>query len=94
LKKGFKTDMLEILFSSKIRERESLPKPKKTNKGKAKAAVSQPPIPELSNSEETQEYTQTNIDNKEALVNIIRLLVQKYSLEAVKRALVESQGFA
>jgi len=64
-------------------------------------------VTEPSNSEGLEELkTQNNIDNKESscqnqvatineydsLVNIIRHLVQKYSLEAVKRALVESQG--
>ena len=92
-------------MATKIRERENLPKPKKTNKGNAKDAVSQP-----SNSEELK--TQNNIDNGEAscqqnqgeksagiitfdsLVNVIRYLVDKYSLEAVKKALAESQGIA
>jgi hypothetical protein len=77
-------------MATKIRERESLPKPKKTNKGNAKVAVSEP-----SPSEGILELkTPTNIDNKESLVNIIRQLVKLYSLEAVKRALAESQGFA
>lgn len=81
-------------MANKIRERENLPKPKKTNKGNAKVAVTEP-----SNSEG---QTQNNIDNKESsyqqnqvatineydsLINVIRHLVQKYSLEAVKRAL-------
>lgn len=88
-------------MANKIRERESLPKPKRTNKGNAKDAVSQP-----STSEEIK--TQNTTDNKDSshqhseksatiirfdsLVNVIRYLVDKYSLEAVKKALAESQG--
>lgn len=92
-------------MANKIRERETLPKPKKTNKGNAKVAVSQP-----SNSENIEEITQNNPDNKDSscqqnegeksagiitfdsLVNVIRYLVDKYSLEAVKKALAETQG--
>jgi hypothetical protein len=93
-------------MATKIRERESLPKPKKTNKGNAKVAVSEP-----SSSAEIQELkTQNNTDNKDSsgqqnpgeqaaeiitfdsLENVIRYLVNKYSLEAVKKALAESQG--
>ena len=90
-------------MANKIRERENLPKPKKTNKGNAKDAVSQP-----SNSEEL--IPQNNTDNKDSsnqqnqgeksstiirfdsLVNVIKYLVDKFSLEAVKKALAESQG--
>lgn len=90
-------------MANKIREREDLPKPKRTNRGNAKDAVSQP-----SNSEELK--PQNNTDNKESscqqnqdeksstvirfdsLVNVIRYLVDKYSFEAVKKALAESQG--
>ena len=95
-------------MANKIRERENLPKPKKTNKGNAKVAVTEP-----SNSEAIQEVkTQNDTDNKDSfcqqnqgekssttirfdsLVNIIRYLVDKYTLEAVKKALAESQGIA
>ena len=82
-------------MANKIRERESLPKPKKSNKGNTKDAVSQP-----SNSDGQELKTQNTTDNKDSshqqgatineydsLVNIIRHLVNKYSLEAVKRAL-------
>jgi len=92
-------------MATKIRERENLPKPKRTNKGNAKDAVSQP-----SNLEEQESKNQKKIDDGESscqqnqgeksagiirfdsLVNVIRYLVDKYSLEAVKKALAESQG--
>lgn len=92
-------------MANKVRKRENLPKPKKTNKGNAKVAVTEP-----SNSDAIQELkTQNNIDKGESscqqnqgessgiitfdsLVNVIRYLVDKYSLEAVKKALDESQG--
>ena len=90
-------------MANKIRERENLPKPKKTNKGNAKDAISQP-------SEGQELKIQNTTDNKDSshqqnqgekssgiitfdsLVNIIKYLVDKYSLEAVKKALAESQG--
>jgi hypothetical protein len=96
------TDFSIRNMANKIRERESLPKPKRTNKGNAKVAVTEP-------SEGQELKPQNNTDNKESpnqqnqseksstiitfdsLVNIIRHLVEKYSLEAVKKALVESQ---
>jgi hypothetical protein len=92
-------------MANKIRERENLPKPKRTNKGNAKVAVTEP-----SNSEGQELKTQNNTDNKESscqqnqgekssttftfdsLKNVIKYLVDKYSLEAVKKALAESQG--
>lgn len=95
-----KDDLVDYLGNMK-----SLVKPKKTNKGNAKVAVTEP-----SNSEEQESKTQNDIDNKESscqqnqgeksatiirfdsLVNVIKYLVDKYWLEAVKKALAESQG--
>ena len=80
-------------MANKIRERENLPKPKKTNKGNAKDAISQPSegqelkIQNTTDNKDSSHQQGATINEYDSLVNIIRHLVNKYSLEAVKRAL-------
>jgi hypothetical protein len=86
-------------MANKIRERENLPRPKKTNKGNAKVAESQPSAEQELKTDNKESSCQQNQAEKsstiirfDSLVNVIKYLVDKYSLEAVKKALAESQG--
>jgi hypothetical protein len=64
-------------MATKIRERENLPKPKRTNKGNAKDAVSQPPIPE----------PQKTAGHFNELIAEIMRLAQKFSLLDIRKAI-------
>ena len=64
-------------MANKIRERENLPKPKRTNKGNAKVAESKPPIPE---TEITAGYFREMIEE-------IKRLAAKFSLSDIRKGL-------
>ncbi len=64
-------------MATKIRERENLPKPKRTNKGNAKVAESKPSIPE---SEKTAGHF---IE----LISEIKRLAEKFSFSDIRKGL-------